>query len=321
MKTIMSLCISVVFSSYVFSVSDLTYEENIAAALRLSVPALGRDEGTSITNGFLFVDGRYIPPPYHVTRSGNLILINDIYIDKSGMWPPPKRREKKAIKELPSMPKTSTKYQTSSDKDVVDYIVKMKSYLEYTYGQDEMVKRMVGVFKSLPGVIDAKQENPFSVTVTWKNQDGTETEIISTLVSRERGQVEWTREKVIEWASESKSRYERGLGFNDYYFLSPKGFHSRLTGTEEGALKLLIHLIPILEVSENGQEVFERMQTLKFIVFDKEMATAFFSNRDSITPELKQRVEALRSEQEKRKSRHRKNLENTSSQRESQKTR
>lgn len=37
-------------------------------------------------NGFVFIDGRYLPPPYTVTRRGNVIFINRVFIEAPVPW-------------------------------------------------------------------------------------------------------------------------------------------------------------------------------------------------------------------------------------------
>ena len=52
-----------------------------------AVAELGATSGTPQMNGFVFIDGRYIPPPYTVTRKGNGIFINRIQIEQPAPWP------------------------------------------------------------------------------------------------------------------------------------------------------------------------------------------------------------------------------------------
>jgi len=47
---------------------------------------LGRANGAPQINGFVFVAGRYIPPPYTVTRIGNGIFINRVQVDQPVPW-------------------------------------------------------------------------------------------------------------------------------------------------------------------------------------------------------------------------------------------
>ena len=47
-----------------------------------AIEALGKTEGTPQSNGFVFFEGRYIAPPYTVTRKGNGIFVNRIQVEQ-----------------------------------------------------------------------------------------------------------------------------------------------------------------------------------------------------------------------------------------------
>ena len=52
-----------------------------------AVAELGATPGTPQMNGFVFIEGRYIAPPYAVSRKGNGIFINRIQIEQPQPWP------------------------------------------------------------------------------------------------------------------------------------------------------------------------------------------------------------------------------------------
>lgn len=47
---------------------------------------LGVTYGTPQMNGFVFIEGRYLPPPYTVTRRGNGIFVNRIQVEQPVAW-------------------------------------------------------------------------------------------------------------------------------------------------------------------------------------------------------------------------------------------
>ncbi len=51
-----------------------------------AIAELGSLSGKPQLNGFVFIEGRYIPPPYTVTRKGNGIFINRIQVDQPLPW-------------------------------------------------------------------------------------------------------------------------------------------------------------------------------------------------------------------------------------------
>lgn len=64
------------------------------AAVRADLPEvseaalgeLGSTYGIPQMNGFVFIEGRYVPPPYTVTRKGNGVFINRIQIEQPVAW-------------------------------------------------------------------------------------------------------------------------------------------------------------------------------------------------------------------------------------------
>ena len=51
-----------------------------------AIDALGTTEGTQQSKGFVFVEGRYIAPPYTVSRKGNGIFVNRIQVEQPFAW-------------------------------------------------------------------------------------------------------------------------------------------------------------------------------------------------------------------------------------------
>ncbi len=76
---------SLVLGALVVSISAVRAE--LPDVTEAAVAELGTTLGTPQMNGFVFIDGRYIPPPYTVTRKGNGIFINRIQIEQPAPWP------------------------------------------------------------------------------------------------------------------------------------------------------------------------------------------------------------------------------------------
>jgi hypothetical protein len=51
-----------------------------------AIEVLGSTAGTPQINGFVFIEGRYIVPPYTVTRKGNGIFVNRIQVEQPFAW-------------------------------------------------------------------------------------------------------------------------------------------------------------------------------------------------------------------------------------------
>lgn len=251
-----------------------------------SAKELGAMEGKSITNGFVFIDGEYLEPPYVVTRQGNGIFINDHLVEQPCPWPIPEKVKPVVPKDDPEMPKTITKDTTQYDKELIQYLADKKGYLQNKYGEVEMVKIMIEVFSHLPCVSRATtgpdQEH---VTVTWA--DGSTMNY--RLVMPKRKITEWTRESILERTNKDRANYEERLSNGDYYFL---GSYGRMTGTADGARMVLGALLPVLKTSKDAKEVQQRMTQAGFPYFDEQASKAFFTHRTH-SKQLDERVDAL----------------------------
>lgn len=74
-----------------------------------AVEALGTTEGTQQSNGFVFIEGRYIAPPYTVTRKGNGIFVNRIQVEQPFAW----RAETLTLAALPPTKKPEEEVKKS----------------------------------------------------------------------------------------------------------------------------------------------------------------------------------------------------------------
>lgn len=268
------------FASHALS-GDMTGDDQWA------VGALGTTDGTPITNGFVFIDGAYIDPPYVVTRRGNGVFVNGHLAEQPCPWPIPERVEPVIPIDDPKMPETITRDTTRYDEDLIAYLGKKKAYYLGKHGEKGMISLMIEVYQALPCVVKAGAgRDEEHISVTWV--DGTTME--HRIILPKRMPMEWTREKVLERTDKARANYEDRLKRGDYYFLG--SVHGRMTGTADGARMVLGALVPILRTSKDAKEVQERMAKAGFVWFDDRAAQAFFSNR-SDSKGLGARVEKL----------------------------
>jgi hypothetical protein len=252
-----------------------------------SVEALGTTEGKPITNGFVFIDGKYIAPPYVVSREGNGIFINDHLVEQPCPWPIPQKKKPTFPTEDPKMPNSITDKSSMYDAVLTEYMDKKRAYHASRLHGKEFAEIMIKAYAELPCVQEAKQGRDFKhVDVIWKNGRVDHIRIVPFT----RKPMEWTRETVLERTERDRSNYEDRLNKGDYYFLGSA--HGRMTGTVEGARKLLGALLPILKTSKDAKEVQQRLQQLGISFMDEKACEVFFKNRTDST-ELDERVDAL----------------------------
>lgn len=256
-----------------------------------SIRDLGTTEGTPITNGFVFIDGKYLEPPYIVTRQGSGIFINGYLVEQPCPWPIPHKTQPRIPTEDPKMPGTINKNTSQYDKDLIGYLGDKKTYYTHMHGEQEMVKMMVKVYQELPCVLRASAgRDAEHISVTWANGSAME----HRLILPKRKPTEWTRETVLERTDKDRANYEDRLKKGDYYFLGSA--NARMTGTAGGARMVLGVLLPILKTSKDAKEVQQRMAQAGFPFFDEQASDAFFAHRTD-SNDLESRVERLKQEE------------------------
>ena len=220
-----------------------------------SVQDLGVTDGKPITNGFVFIDGKYLDPPYVVSRQGNGVYINGNLVEQPCPWPILEKAEPVSPAEDPKIPATITKDTSQYDRELMTYLGAKKAYYRAKYGEIEMVKMMVKVYQELPCVLKATSgQDENYISVTWANGSTME----HRLIMPKRKVTEWTRETIVATLDKDRANYENRLSKGDYYFLGSA--QGRMTGTAEGAKTVLPVLLPILKTSKDAQEVQQRLQ-------------------------------------------------------------
>lgn len=250
---------------------------------------MGTTEGKPVTNGTVFIDGKYIDPPYIVTRRGNGIFINGHLVEQPCPWPIPEKVKPVIIAEDPKMPYTITVNSSRYDMDVIEYIGRKRDYnLNRSQGV-ELAEAMAVAYAELPCVQEASAERDYKyLKVKWT--DGSVESI--RIIPFTRKSTEWTPETVLKQTNKVRTNYEDRLIKGDYFFLGTK--HSRMTGTIDGARMVLSALVPILMSSKDAEEVEQRMKDAG-IFFDARAAKAFFTHRIDIA-KVKNHLEKLSTE-------------------------
>lgn len=100
--------------------------------------------GKSVAVGFVFIDGKYIAPPYRVTRSGIDICVNDQVVYRWSNWPLPR-----PIREDPGPPPPHIT-EKSTFEDCGDYLRRKFCYLFRTKPEDEALGEFLAALRNLP---------------------------------------------------------------------------------------------------------------------------------------------------------------------------
>jgi len=114
---------------------------------------LGARHGAPITNGYVFIDGRYHEPPYVVSRKGRGIFLNDILVRVPVAWPIPDY----AVPQEPALPANITENSTFEDLRNPDdrrngYLARVMRYYHMNYSRKEATEKVVQAIGQIPFV-------------------------------------------------------------------------------------------------------------------------------------------------------------------------
>lgn len=210
-----------------------------------------------VSNGVAFIDGRYIPPPYVISRREGEIYLNGIFWDWTIRWPPQKKTTPPPLpEEMPSMPNTITEKTTKYDKNYLAYINDAQQYLMAKHGTRNGIAMMDSVYLRMPCIQSAKFKEAASNTleVVWMN--GSHSNI--RLTPMPRGEMNITKEQAAIYIDKIAGIYVRGLGENSYYYVMGKG--DRRQGTFGGFCGTFT---PLAEAMRNAKDEAEFVSMVK----------------------------------------------------------
>lgn len=193
--------------------------------------SIGERVWAPVSNGMVFVDGRYIPPPYVISRKEDWIFANGHKITWTIPWPPKKKiPPPPPPKEMPVMPSSITTNTTPYDKDYIDYVGYASQYLIAKYGTKEGIKIMVNVYKKLPCIKEARLNNdtPEVIDIVWT--DGGKGGV--RLTPFPGAELNITKEQAAKFIDHVAEIYVRGLSAGDYYMV--EGCGPSRTGLKAG---------------------------------------------------------------------------------------
>jgi hypothetical protein len=219
--------------------------------------SIGERTWAPISNGVLFVDGRYIPPPYVVSRKEGLVFVNNHQIVWTFQWPPKEPPFSSPPKEMPVMPSSITEKTTKYDKNYLSYVYDVQQYLTSRYGETQGIIMMAEVYQGMPCVRSAKFGNSDSNTleVSWMN--GAHSNI--RLTPMPVGKLNITKEQAESFIDKTAEIFVRGLSNGDYYMLEGGG-PSR-SGLWGGAQQIFLPLAAAMRGAKDEADFLAIMKT------------------------------------------------------------
>ena len=220
--------------------------------------SIGERVWPPVSNGIIFIDGKYLPPPYIVSRREGCVFVNEQGFDYLLQWPPIKTPPPPPPPETePVMPESITEKTTKYDKEFATYISNTRSYLMAKHGQEKGIEMMVDVYRKLPCVKAAQREkeDSHSIKVIW--MDGEKSSI--TQVRPRRKDDNYTKEQAERIIDKLTGNVVHGLGSGDYYMMQ-SGVRIG-TGTMVGAKKVFLPIADAMHATENEEDFLAVMKT------------------------------------------------------------
>ncbi|MBU0716505.1 MAG: hypothetical protein KJ964_14205 [Verrucomicrobia bacterium] len=240
-----------------------------------------------ISNGFVFVEGQYVEAPYVVSRKDMAIYINDQLIAN---YAPLVKEIPKPENELPSLPANITVNSTPYDKNVVDYMVRVRTYLSSHHKRSELADELEKVYKALPCVKDVRRNSDKTSATVIYTDGHTINENLIPLTRKPA----ITPTNAVEYVSRDCRDYVQRLEKGDVYSFSHKGNrkHTFSVGT---AKEVLPGVVKVLRSSQDDKTKAKQLaDMLGMAAIPKEQVSAFVTNL-SPSKQLDERVDALTS--------------------------
>jgi len=206
-----------------------------------AIEALGVTTGTPKRNGFVFIEGRYLSPPYTVSRKGNAIFINRIQVEQPIAWtaealtptavPPSQKIESAKVSPAASAPESA------------DIVVVPEPQVAKTEPAGEATR----VGKTL----DALFDDPATNTAVEKYAATPEKKAVPVVLTQKQ------KEEFRQKLDAIRLRFELGLGQGEIYFFSPK--NGRVNGTYGTARALFMVLPEAVRYAQSPQDLLSRL--------------------------------------------------------------
>jgi hypothetical protein len=254
-----------------------------------AVQALGATEGTPQSNGFVFFEGRYIAPPYKVTRKGNGIFVNSIQVEQPFAWmaetltlaalPPTKKPEEEVKKSDGDSGDTAV--EVPGEKTTEDFM--SASVLP---AEVKPVDKTVG--KGLDLLFGDGSAQPATAE---KNDSAVEKKAVPvTLTQKQKNELRSKLDAI-------RLRFEMGLSQGEIFLFNDK--NGRINGTY-GTAKALFAVLPeAVRYSQSPQDLMSRLNQGGVKFLDINACTDLYRNKFNFIG-LSERRRAIELNEEKK---------------------
>ncbi len=307
---------------------------------REAVDELGITEGVPLMKGFVFVDGRYLVPPYTVTRRGNGIFINRVLIEKpvpwsyfspeagaaldqpqpdagqgdSGIQPPLERTPTPLLEKAPQ--KVESIDDLFGDNEPVQKPAgenparKGVSSIDDLFGGggavDSDAPAPAAQFKNIASIddlfMDEIRETPQQAPGRLRAAEPPKRPPLRPSTELTPQQLLDRKQQLKKILDERRDVYEKHIAQGELYFLGTT--HNRVNGTY-GSARALFEVLPVaLRSARTPAELLKRLHDGNLHFIDHSISEALFRNRNTF-PLLQQRLEQIKQDEAVRAARQR----------------
>ena len=282
--------------SRLFFVTGLLFCSKLVAALpevtEEALAELGSTYGTPQVNGFVFIEGRYLPPPYTVTRKGNGIFINRIQVEQPVPWTRigSAGPEGAGAATQEEKPRAKKALDADGDFEQVDTVVAPAEGTPAVPAEAPAADP--GKTKAVKSIDDlfADEEKP-AAPAPAVQEAGAAAEATA---GTERTPEDITREKDALIANLDRLRkgYEQALTRGDIFFFGQR--HNRINGNLGTARTLMKVLPPALRSAESPNDLWQRLTQGGVYFIDLGICAELFKNKTTfpLLEERQRKIEA-----------------------------
>jgi hypothetical protein len=234
-----------------------------------AIEALGLTLGTPKRKGFVFIEGRYISPPYTVSRKGNGIFINRIQVEQPIAWTaealtPSAISLNKTVVDIPEKAEEVNPSPLPPPFDTATPVAVIDSGAVATPPTTE---GQVG--KSLDALFDGPSTN--NIVIDAPNPAGLEKKALPVGLTQQQ------KDELRKKLDMIRARFELGLAQGEIYFFNMK--HGRVNGTY-GTAKALFAVLPeALRYSQSPQDLMARLCQGGVSFLDLATCTDLYKNK------------------------------------------
>jgi len=255
---------------------------------------LGDTYGTPQMNGFVFIEGRYIPPPYTVTRKGNGIFINRIQVEQPVPWPAPGLKGAEPVESAARGERAPTKKSIDADGDFEEVRAKTNAVAEPPAANAATEPNKPQAIKSIDDLFADDTAKPADQAQPPAAQIPVATAPAATAAaSVERMPEDVAREKEALIANLERTRkgYEQSLSRGDMFFFGQR--HSRVNGNYGTARTMMTVLPSALRYAESPNDLWQRLAQGGVYFIDIGLCTELFRHKKTF-PLLEERLRKIK---------------------------